>query len=349
MSDTPEPDQIAGAPHPRGVHAYLGHEDAEAQMAAAAAGGRVHHAWLITGPKGLGKATLAYRFARSLLGARTIGPRPFDVDPDDPVSRRVAGLSHGDVFVLRRSLGDRGRVRREITADDARLLPGFFSLAPAEGGWRVAVIDAVDDLNRHAANAILKILEEPPPRCVLLLICHSPGAALATIRSRCRRIALRPLSDTHCADAVRGVLGQDADPRAVTLAKGRPGRAVALQALGAPALAEGIESALRRAPRDGGQALAALAFERSGDAHDRLDLVLDLTLDMLADAISVATRGAGGGPLAGLIDAASAPRWAKAWTDLGELRDQAEGLGQDPTHALLRAGALLSQAGQVRA
>lgn len=349
MSDAPEPDQIAGAPHPRGVHPFIGHEEAEAQMAAAAAGRRVHHAWLITGPKGLGKATLAYRFARALLGARPIGPRPFDVDPDDPVARRVAGLAHGDVFVLRRSLGDRGRVRREIAAEDARALPGFFSLAPAEGGWRVAVIDSVDDLNRHAANAILKILEEPPPRCVLLLVCHSPGAALATIRSRCRRIALRPLDDAACGAAVRAALGQDADPRAVALAKGRPGRAVALQALGAPALAENLEGALRRLPRDGGEALAALAFERSGDAHDRLDLVLDLALDMLADAISAAARGQQGGPLAGLIDAASAPRWAKAWADLGELRDQAEGLGQDPTHALLRAGAILSQAGLARA
>jgi len=348
MSDAPETDQIAGAPHPRRVGAFVGHDEAEAQIAAAMAESRLHHAWLIAGPRGLGKATLAYRFARALLGARRIGPRPFDVDPEDPVARRVVNLSHGDLFVLRRGIGDRGRARREIAAEEARAMPGFFSLAPAEGGWRVAIVDSVDDLNRHAANALLKILEEPPARCVLLLICHAPGAALATIRSRCRRITLRPLSDADCAVAVRGALGVDADPRAIALAKGRPGRAVALQALAAPKMAEALEQALRRLAQDGPQGFAALAFDRAGDAHDRLDLMLDLTQDLIADAVAAVSRGEVG-PLPGLITNASAPAWAKAWTDLSALRDQADGLGQDPTHAMLRAGAILAQAGGARA
>ncbi len=135
-------------------------------------------------------------------------------------------LSHPDLFVLRRGLNERGKPRREIAVDDARDLGHFFSLAPSEGGMRVAIVDAVDDLNRNAANAILKTLEEPPARSILLLVCHAPGAILPTIRSRCRRMALRPLSD----DDVRKA--SDADTGIVSLAKGRPGRAIALKAQG---------------------------------------------------------------------------------------------------------------------
>jgi len=349
MSEAVESDQAPGAPHPRESHAFVGHDAAEAALADALSEGRLHHAWLMTGPKGLGKATLAYRFARVLLGARCTGPRPLDVDANDPVARRVAALSHGDLFVLRRTVGDRGRMRREIAAEEARALPGFFSLAPAEGGWQVAIIDCVDDLNRHAANALLKILEEPPPRCVLMLICHSPGAALATIRSRCRRIALRPLSDEDCARGVEAALGVRPDAAVLELAHGRPGRAVALQALRAPAMLSMVEAAIARLPKEGSGPLAAIAFQRDGDAQSRLDLFLDLTLDALADGVSAAVRGGRPRHFPALIDPGNASRWAKAWSDLSALRDQADGLTMDATHAFLRASAILTQAAGGRA
>ena len=202
MSD--EADQETGALHPRENLAFVGHEAAEAELAEALTGARLHHAWLITGPKGIGKATLAYRFARRLLGAGHSGPRPFDVEPNDPIVRKIAAKSHPDLRVLRRALNERGdRYKRDISADDARAIGAFFSMKSASGGWRVAIVDAVDDLNRHAANALLKTLEEPPARAMLLLVCHSPGAALATIRSRCRRLALRPLSDEQVASRSR--------------------------------------------------------------------------------------------------------------------------------------------------
>ncbi|MBC7767716.1 MAG: DNA polymerase III subunit delta', partial [Phycisphaerales bacterium] len=199
----PETDREPNAPHPRETFSFYGHDAEEAALAEGLRSGRMHHAWLLAGAKGLGKATLAYRFARAALGAPKIGPRPFDVDPEQTVARRISALSHPDLFVLRRGLNDRGKPRREITVDDARELGHFFSLAPSEGGMRVAIIDAVDDLNRNAANAILKTLEEPPARSVLLLVCHAPGAILPTIRSRCRRLALRPQPD----DIVRAALG----------------------------------------------------------------------------------------------------------------------------------------------
>lgn len=349
MSEAIEADQAPGAPHPREAFGFVGHDAEEGALADALRGERVHHAWLMTGPKGLGKATLAYRFARVLLGARRIGPRPLDVDPSDPIARRISALSHGDLFVLRRTVGDRGRLRREIAAEDARALPGFFALAPAEGGWRVAIVDCVDDLNRHAANALLKILEEPPPRCVLMLICHSPGAALATIRSRCRRIALRPLSDEDCARGVEAALGVAPEANVLALAHGRPGRAVALQATRAPAMLNAVEAAVARLPKEGSGPLATIAFGREGDAQSRLDLFLDLTLDALADGVSAAVRGAAPRHFSTLIDPANAQRWAKAWSDLSALRDQADGLGMDPAHAFVRASAILAQAAGGRA
>jgi DNA polymerase-3 subunit delta' len=228
------PDQAHGAAHPRDVFTLFGHEREEEELASAFASGRMHHAWLIGGPKGLGKATLAYRFARRLLGAKHVGARPLDVDPEDLVARKISANAHPDLFVLRRTPGERGdKLRRDIVVDDARALGEFFSLMPAEGGWRVAIVDAVDELNRNAANALLKNLEEPPPRAVLLLLAHAPGAALPTIRSRCRRLTLRPLSDDLVTSAVEAATGAKVDSAVLKLAGGRPGRAIALQAGGA--------------------------------------------------------------------------------------------------------------------
>jgi DNA polymerase III subunit delta' len=313
----PETDKEPNAPHPRQTYSFVGHESQERALADALASGRMHHAWLLAGAKGLGKATLAYRFARTALGARRIGPRPFDVDPEDGVARRIGALAHPDLFVLRRGLNDRGRPRREITVDDARALGAFFSLAPSEGGMRVAIIDAVDDLNRNAANAILKTLEEPPARSVLLLVCHAPGAALATIRSRCRRLALRPLGDALVSKA----LG-DGDETIVSLAKGRPGRAIAYAAQGVGAAAAELSRAQNAIARgQAGAVLGALYEQMSGEPFERLAAVLELAEEW--------TRAAGveqGGE-----------HWAEAWSALETLRSEAEGLDMDPRHALARA------------
>ena len=324
-----ETDREPNAPHPRETYSYVGHDAEERTLAEALTGGRMHHAWLLTGAKGLGKATLAYRFARAALGAQRRGSRPLDVDPQDQIARRIAALAHPDMFVLRRGLNDRGKPRREITVDDARDMGAFFSLAPSEGGMRVAIIDTVDDLNRNAANAILKTLEEPPAHSVLLLVCNAPGAVLPTIRSRCRRLPLRPLGDNLVRAALGGTGGDDI----VSLAKGRPGRAIALKA-------QGLDAGLRL---DRGQAqvvrgkagplLGELYDKLSGEPFERLGAVLELAGEW--------TRAAGveqGGE-----------QWAEAWSQLETLRAEAEGLDMDPRHALARAVGILDRAAGQRA
>ena len=321
-----ETDKEPQAPHPRESFGLVGHDAEEQMLADALSGARMHHAWLIAGAKGLGKATLAYRFARAALGAKRIGPRPLDVDPNDPIARQVMALSHPDLFVLRRGVNERGKARREIAVDDARDLGGFFSLAPSMGGMRVAIIDAVDDLNQNSANAILKTLEEPPPRSVLLLICHAPGAALATIRSRCRRLALRPLSDA----AVRQAL-EAGDEALVRLARGRPGRAIALKAQGVDGAK--LEKAVRMFERgEARAALEALYEQMSGDGFEKLAGVLELAGEW--------TRAAG-------VDNPS-EAWAEAWSALETLRGEAEGLDMDPRHALARAVGVLERAAGAR-
>lgn len=324
----PDLDKEPNAPHPRETFSYVGHDEEESALFEAFRAGRMHHAWLITGAKGLGKATLAYRCARVALGAKRIGPRPLDVDPEDTMARRVAALSHPDLFVLRRGLGERGKPRREITVDDARDLGGFFALAPSEGGMRVAIIDAVDDLNRNAANAILKTLEEPPARSVLLLVCHAPGAILPTIRSRCRRLALRPLSD----DQVGFAMGNDADAGVIALSKGRPGRAIALKAQGLDA-GIGIDRAQAQIARgEASVVLNSLYEQMSGEPFEKLAGVLELACEW--------TRAEGveqGGE-----------RWAEAWSELETLRSEAEGLDMDPRHALARAIGVLDRAAATR-
>jgi DNA polymerase-3 subunit delta' len=338
VSEIAAPDQERGARHPRDTFQFFGHDAAEAELAEALGGARMHHAWLIGGPKGLGKATLAYRFARRLLGARRDGPRPLDVAPDDSVARRIAANAHPDLFVLRRGLAERGdRARRDIVVDDARAMGAFFSLMPAEGGWRVAIVDAADDLNRNAANAILKTLEEPPPRSVLLLVCHAPGAMLATIRSRCRRLTLRALDDALVAQAVEAATGAPADPAIVTLAAGRPGRAIAMQSAGVGEIAAAIERGMKAAPQQGVSALLSLAYERGGPAAERLDLTIDVAQAWLRRAaLERAQQRADGEVLAG------------AWFDLEDVRAQAQGLNLDPVHALARTAQILARAAQAR-
>ncbi|MBI1187246.1 MAG: DNA polymerase III subunit delta' [Alphaproteobacteria bacterium] len=299
---------------------FVGHDAAERELAGAIDSGRFHHAWLINGPRGVGKATLAFRAARAALGARRIGPRPLDAAPDDIVARQIAAQAHPDFFLLQRGLNERGKLRREITAEDARSVGAFFTMGSASGGLRVAIIDSVDDLNRHAANAILKTLEEPPPRTLLLLVCHAPGAILPTIRSRCRRLTLRPLHDAEMAQ-----LG-DFDAPTRTLAAGRPGRALTLEA--EPGFASAVVDALGRLEKNGGAALLALAG--GGDRAERLSFVLDALEDWLHAA---AVRGD-----------PRANAYAALYSELEALRAQADGLDLDPGHALARAALLFDRA-----
>ncbi len=207
----------ASACHPRETTDLFGHREAEMALLNAYRSGRIPHAWLIGGAQGIGKATLAYRMARFVLAhpdprSETVQHAgDLNVDADEPVSRRIAAEAHGGLLVLQRTANDKGVMRTVITVDETRETITFFGSTAAAEGWRVCIVDTVDDLNPNAANALLKTLEEPPRQSLFLLISHAPGRVLPTILSRCRRLPLRPLAVTDVVQAVSRATGLAAD------------------------------------------------------------------------------------------------------------------------------------------
>ena len=316
--------------HPRDVYDLQGQADAEDAFEAARARGRLHHAWLLTGPEGVGKATFAYRAARRLLGA----PANADLgilgsDPGHGVARQVAARSHPDLLVLER-VGPDGKPRRGIPVDDARRLGEFFSKSPATAPHRVAIIDAVDDLNPSGANAILKTLEEPPPRGVLLMVSHAPGRLLPTIRSRCRRLAFRALSVEAAAEFVSR--RTDASPedalRLARMAEGAPGRALQLAASQALSLDDAARDLIEGLPRvDDARALALAESFRGGEGGARFQLLFERLSDRV-HRLATERAEQGVGPL---------DLWAEAWETLQRLARDVEALNLDRTDALFTA------------
>jgi DNA polymerase III subunit delta' len=206
-------------PHPRQTTAWFGHAEAERALLDAYRSGRMPHAWLIGGPPGIGKATLAYRIARFVLAnpnpAAVHSANSLALEPVHPVVRRVAAQAHSDLLVLERTIGPTGTLRTMITVDEVRRTVSFFGSTAGEGGWRVCIVDVADELHPGAANALLKILEEPPARALFLIVSHAPGRLLATIRSRCRRLMLRALAEADVAAAAAAAAGRSTDDAAV--------------------------------------------------------------------------------------------------------------------------------------
>ena len=237
-----EPD--IAAVHPRETTALFGHREAETALLDAYRSGRIPHAWLIGGAAGIGKATLAYRMARFVLAHRNpLAPKvqqaeTLDVDPSDPVARRVAAGAHGGLLALERTLNDKGVMRTMIVVDQTRETIPFFGSTAAVEGWRVCIVDTVDELNPNAANALLKILEEPPQQSLFLLVSHAPARVLPTILSRCRTLVLRPLATRDVIRAAAQAASLDADDPALAeaadAAEGSVARALTL--LGGDAL-----------------------------------------------------------------------------------------------------------------
>src|SRR4051812_4816417 len=192
----------AAVRHPRETTALFGHLEAETALLNAFRSGRIPHAWLIGGAQGIGKATLAYRMARFVLAHRdpaatdVVAAETLQVDASDPVARHIAAGAHGGLLTLERTLNDKGVMRTVITVDETRETISFFGSTAAIDGWRVCIVDTVDELNPNAANALLKVLEEPPRRSLFLLVTHAPARVLPTIQSRCRKLPLRPLAVT---------------------------------------------------------------------------------------------------------------------------------------------------------
>jgi DNA polymerase-3 subunit delta' len=273
MSDDEDEGESGDGLHPRETQHLFGHAEAERSLLEAYRSGRVPHAWLISGPRGIGKATLAYRMARFVLAhpdpndPAVRSARSLAVAPEHPVARRMAAQAQGDLLVLERTINERGKLRQDIAVEDVRRTVSFFGSTAGEGGWRVAIVDAVDELNDAGANALLKIIEEPPPRALVLLISHARGQVMPTIRSRCRVLDLRPLPSGEVAQAVAAALARDVDAEvleAAGLAEGSVDRALTMLEGPALALRQRVTRMLDRLPETDPLALHALGDAMAG-------------------------------------------------------------------------------------
>lgn len=344
---------------PRDNPDLVGHSEAERAFLDAWNSGRLAHAWLLSGPKGIGKATLAYRIARFVLSGGGDGgglfggpPDSLAVAPDHPVFRRISAGGHADLKVVERGWSDdkKTRMRTEIVIDDVRGIGGFMALTPAEGGWRVVIIDAADDMNRNAANAVLKVLEEPPRNALMLLLSHSPGRLLPTIRSRCRRLALKPLPEATVAQLLAGArpdLGGADVSSLARLGEGSVGKALGLANEGGLELYRELVGLLSALPRLDVPALHAFADRVArADADAAWRTVTELLGWWLARLVRAGGRQgrgmsevvAGEGALMGrLLSAADLERWLEVWEKVTALFARADAVNLDRKQAMLTA------------
>lgn len=349
---------------PRFTRDLVGHEAAERTFLDAYLGGRLHHAWLITGPKGVGKATLAWRIAKFLCAEDAAEeadagglfgdalpkepPQSLATDPENVVIQRILSGGHGGIRVIERTVNEKtGKMRTEIPIDDVRGLTSFFQQTSAEGGWRIAIIDAVDELNTAASNALLKLLEEPPHKSILLLVAHAPGRLLPTIRSRCRTLALRPLSagevanvlSTRCPDLDTANLQGLA-----ALSEGAPGRAIALQAQGGMVLYEtlsGMMAALPDLTMTAVHGLADTLAAAKNDADYRL--FVTLTTGWLERLVRFTASGVIGAEVVPgetaamqrLGTLAGVDRWLALWEKVGQQFARADAVNLDRKQVIL--------------
>jgi DNA polymerase-3 subunit delta' len=309
---------------PRETVVLYGHREAERALLDAYRSKRFAHSWLVSGPAGTGKATLAYRMARFVLAhpdphapavkaAASLG-----VDGSHPVARRIAAQAQGDLLVLERTINEKtGKLYQDIQVDEVRRTVTFFGSTPGEGGWRVAIVDSVDELNRSGANALLKVLEEPPRRALLLLVSHQAARVLPTIRSRCRVLALRPLSAADVARAAAAAIRETADAPAIkaaaAVAEGSVRRALTLLDRDALDLRERIVALLERLPALDAGALHALGDRLYGTDPAILAAFLDTVNGWLSGRLT-----------AGPHDRTRLDRLAQAWEKVNNAVREAE-------------------------
>jgi DNA polymerase III subunit delta' len=327
---SPAADRDGGAIlHPRATSELFGHGEAEQALLDAYRGGRIPHAWLIGGESGIGKATLAFRMARFVLAYPDPGmpavqnANSLAVPRDHPVARRIAGQAHGDLLVLERVVNEKtGKLFTVTRVEDVRRTVPFFGSTAGEGGWRVAIVDPVEDLNKAGENALLKVLEEPPPRALLLLVSRAPGRILPTIRSRCRTLILRPLVAEDIARAMGSAMGAEAGTdeirAAADVADGSVGRALMLIEGDALELRQQVIGLLDRLPAIDPRALHALGDEIAGTQAE--------TLATFADAVNTwLSARLRSGPQQGLQLA----RVAEVWASVNQTMREADAYNLD--------------------
>ena len=335
-------DQVDGAPHPRETQKLIGQERAEQQFLDVFASGRLHHSWMISGPRGIGKATFAWSLAKFLLATPypsqggglfadpPATPISLEIAQDNPVARRVMAGSEPGIFALRRSYDEkRKRNKQMITVDEVRNLKSFFSLTASDGGRRIAIVDAADELNTNAANALLKILEEPPENAMLLLVSHQPSRLLPTIRSRCRELRLAKLSPQSVTNAVQqaGIdVPNEYEQALATLASGSTGEAIRLLQLNGLEIYQSLIDVITSLPKfDHGRA-TAISDQYAGKGNsEEFELFLGLSEVMLARLSRFGALHQGQGPEAakGELEAFNklcpTPVAAKQWSQVAQI------------------------------
>jgi DNA polymerase-3 subunit delta' len=316
-------------PEPRANSLFRGHEAALASLHHAATSGRLHHGWLMTGPPGIGKATLAFRFARWLLAG---GTTPDLSLPDNAsLFRRVAAGTHPDLFTVERRINEKTeKLQGEIVIATIREANKFMRLTPAEGGWRIIIVDGAEDMNPNTANALLKMLEEPPPRAILLLTSAAPGRLLPTIRSRCRVLPMAALPAPDMAALLAEYapeLGQGARERLIELAEGSIGNALALAAEGGIALAALVDEALDAPVKPARAQAIADTVARTVEGVDKFETFFSLLRARLAARTRNAAR-AGEQNLAASV---------ALWQEFGKMEREVLGLNLDKRAAIVVA------------
>lgn len=297
-------DTIPDIAEPSENPVLIGHDEAMLHVAGAYRTGKLHHALLLSGPPGIGKATFAFHLAEHLVA----NPVPADAPPSfslrDPASalfRQIAQGSHPSVLHLTRPANDKTKgFKSAVTVDEVRRVNRFLGMTSSNGGYRVAIVDPADDMNTNAANALLKNLEEPPPRTLFILIAHSPGALLPTIRSRCQTIKFKPLSDAdllHVLAALRTQLPDEEPGRAALAAKagGSVRDALLMTQFGGLDIADAMSAVVQA--RDFDIAAAWRVAEAVGGRDNAVQFAIfnQSALDMIADSAREAARSGDSG------------------------------------------------------
>ena len=348
IESPPESDRSGELPHPREPKPLFGHAQSIAELCSAARSGQMHHAWLITGPKGVGKATLAWKFAKAILafGAKDC-PEDLNVAEANVIARQVTALSHPDLILIRRPWDfDKKRLKSELPIAEIRRLKGFYSTFASYDGAKIAIIDCMDDTSTEAQNALLKILEEPPKSALLLLIAHAPGLLLPTVRSRCRTLALRKLGSADMQTALATLYPQlDGEDRQtiMTLADGTPGFAASMAAANAAATYRDVLSLLSQMPQPN-IGLTINLSERI--AKLPVDLGIGMFFILLEIAIQRAVQAnftqqptlpIEAKPFSNMLRAMPPQAWVQTWSDLKQLYARTDQLNLDKKQFVLNA------------
>ncbi|MEM8688209.1 MAG: DNA polymerase III subunit delta' [Pseudomonadota bacterium] len=338
--------------HPRLTRSLRGHEAAEQRLLDAYLSGRMHHAWILGGPAGIGKATLAYRFATFVLAnpdpaSLLAAPQSLDVDAENLVARRIVAQAHPDLLLVTPAWDQRNkRFKTEITVAEARQASSFFARTAGEGGWRVCIVDPAARMNPNAANALLKILEEPPERALFLLIADAPGRLLRTIRSRCLRLDLKPLEEDITAQVLQDLALRDPAldlsnaAQIAALAGGSPGRAIQMVRDGGYKRFEEFLAIAKGLPNLNPKACLKLAQQLAArNAAQEFLQFCELLLSWLPEHIAKAARSGAAQP-----EVRHPGAWAGAYDEINRSLRQVNALNLDKQAAILSVLDLLAHA-----